>query len=86
MAGNTDRSAAAHRDHSVALWLVATLPGKPVKVASPLFPPAAWPTYFGQVDWTQQFAWSAASLAPTDPDSLGRRSGRTTALGVHSAD
>ncbi len=44
-----------------ALWLVATLPGKPVKIASPLFPPAAWPGYFGQVDWTQQLAWSAAS-------------------------
>ncbi len=44
-----------------ALWLVPNLPGKPVKIASPLFPPTAWPTYYGQVDWTQQFAWSAAS-------------------------
>jgi hypothetical protein len=44
-----------------ALWLVPALPGRPVKVASPLFPGNSWPTYYGQVDWTRQFAWSAAS-------------------------
>ncbi len=44
-----------------ALWLVPALPGKPVKIAWPLFPPTSWPTYYGQVDWTEQFAWSAAS-------------------------
>jgi Tol biopolymer transport system component len=44
-----------------ALWLVPALPGKPVKIASPLFPATAWPTYYGQVDWMQQFAWSAGS-------------------------
>jgi hypothetical protein len=44
-----------------ALWLVPALSGKPVKVASPLFPVISWPTYYGQVDWTGQFAWSAAS-------------------------
>jgi hypothetical protein len=43
-----------------ALWLVPALSGKPVKIASPLFPVISWPTY-GQVDWTRQFAWSAAS-------------------------
>jgi dipeptidyl aminopeptidase/acylaminoacyl peptidase len=44
-----------------ALWLVPALPGKPVKIASPLFPGNSWPTYYGQVDWTQQFDWSAGS-------------------------
>lgn len=44
-----------------ALWLVPAPPGRPVKVASPLFPVNSWPTYYGQVDWTRQFAWSAAS-------------------------
>ena len=44
-----------------ALWLVPSLPGKPVKIASPLFPVSSWPTYYGQIDWPQQFTWSAAS-------------------------
>ena len=42
-----------------ALWLVPALPGGPVKVAAPLFPVGNWPTYYGEVDWAQQFAWSA---------------------------
>jgi WD40-like Beta Propeller Repeat len=42
-----------------ALWLVPALPGRPVKIAAPLFPVSNWPTYYGQVDWAQQFAWSA---------------------------
>jgi TolB protein len=47
-----------------ALWLVhgagtrdAT---KPVRIASPLFIPS-WPSYYGQVAWGSQFAWSGAS-------------------------
>jgi len=42
-----------------ALWLVPSLSSKPVEVASPLFLGDLWPTYYGQVDWTQQFDWSA---------------------------
>jgi len=26
---------------------------------APLFAPP-WPTYYGQVDWSDEFAWSAA--------------------------
>jgi len=43
-----------------ALWLVPALGGKPVRVAAPLFPAGKWPTYYGRIDWAQQFAWSAA--------------------------
>jgi hypothetical protein len=31
-----------------------------VKIAAPLFPVSNWPTYYGQLNWAQQFAWSAA--------------------------
>lgn len=40
-----------------AVWLMARIGGTPVKVASPLFAPDQWPTYYGQVDWAAQFAW-----------------------------
>ncbi len=40
------------------LWLLPRVDAKPVRVAGPLFPPDAWPSYYGQVDWSQQFAWS----------------------------
>jgi WD40-like Beta Propeller Repeat len=43
-----------------ALWLVPALAGRPVRVAAPLFPPGSWPTYYGEIDWAQQFAWSTA--------------------------
>jgi hypothetical protein len=43
-----------------ALWLLPALPGRPVQIAAPLFPASNWPTYYGQVDRAQQFAWSAA--------------------------
>jgi hypothetical protein len=39
------------------LWLLPTLDGKPVEIVRPLFRPHAWPAYYGQVAWTQQFAW-----------------------------
>lgn len=47
-----------------ALWLVHA-PGtrqasKPVQIVSPLFAPS-WPSYYGQVAWAGQFAWSGAS-------------------------
>src|SRR5579875_304566 len=43
-----------------ALWLIAAPGATPVKVASPLFQPGAWPSYYGQVDWGGQFSWSAS--------------------------
>jgi hypothetical protein len=43
-----------------ALWLVPALAGRPVKIAMPLFPVNNWPTYYGEIGWAQQFAWSAA--------------------------
>ena len=33
------------------------LDAKPVKIASPLFDPSAWPSYYGQVAWADQFSW-----------------------------
>ena len=41
------------------LWLLPALDSKPVEVVAPLFAPP-WPTYYGQVDWSDEFAWSAA--------------------------
>ena len=43
-----------------ALWLLPALPGTPVRIAAALFPVDNWPTYYGEVDWAQQFDWSAA--------------------------
>jgi len=42
---------------SDALWLLPTLSGRPVLVASPLFAPNDWPSYEGQIDWSDQFSW-----------------------------
>jgi hypothetical protein len=42
-----------------SLWLLTTLSGKPVRIESPLFTPSAWPSYYGQVNWAGQFAWSS---------------------------
>lgn len=39
------------------IWLLPRLTRRPVRIATPLFPPGNWPTYYGQVDWTPQFAW-----------------------------
>jgi hypothetical protein len=30
-------------------------------VASPFFPPNDWPTFYGQIDWADQFAWSPST-------------------------
>jgi hypothetical protein len=47
------------------LWL-APLGGKPTEIEYPLFPPQQWKSvgtnglsYYGQIDWTGQFNWSA---------------------------
>lgn len=42
-----------------ALWLLPTVSSKPVRVAAPLFQPNDWPSYYGQIDWSSQFAWSS---------------------------
>lgn len=43
------------------LWLLPTLTSTPVEIATPLFPPHNWPSYFAQIAWGAQFAWSASS-------------------------
>lgn len=51
-------------DHSLlyvrndALWLLPTLTSKPVRIATPLFPPDNWPQYYAEIPWSAQFAWS----------------------------
>ena len=40
-----------------ALWLIPRIGAHPVKVAWPLFPTNDWPSYYGQIDWSGQFAW-----------------------------
>jgi hypothetical protein len=42
-----------------ALWLIPKLGRKPEKIVAPLYAPDAWPSYYGQVGWTGQFAWSS---------------------------
>ena len=42
-----------------ALWMLATLGGKPVEIAAPLFATGNWPEYYAQVPWIAQFAWSS---------------------------
>jgi hypothetical protein len=43
-----------------ALWLIAGPGAMPVKVAFPLFRSGAWPSYYGQINWSGQFIWSAS--------------------------
>ena len=40
------------------IWLWRDLKGVPIEITSPLFPKNNWNSYFGQIDWTGQFAWS----------------------------
>ena len=47
-----------------ALWLLANPSARPVRVAAPLFDADVWPSYYGQVAWPSQFAWSAAAQPP----------------------
>jgi hypothetical protein len=39
------------------LWLLPTLASKPIRVASPLFTPGDWSSFYGEIDWSEQFAW-----------------------------
>ncbi|HEY5272779.1 MAG TPA: hypothetical protein VIJ34_06045, partial [Acidimicrobiales bacterium] len=40
------------------IWLWKNLQGTPVEVAGPLLPPTDWKAFYGQIDWSNQFAWS----------------------------
>jgi dipeptidyl aminopeptidase/acylaminoacyl peptidase len=42
-----------------ALWLIPKIGAKPEKIAGPLYPPNTWPSYYGQVGWTDEFAWQS---------------------------
>ena len=42
-----------------ALWLLPTRTATPQKIAGPLFPPGAWPSYYGQIDWNGEFTWAS---------------------------
>lgn len=42
-----------------ALWLIPKVGAKPEKIAGPLYPPNAWPSYYGQVGWSNMFAWAS---------------------------
>jgi hypothetical protein len=42
-----------------ALWLIPKPGAKPEKIAGPLYQPNAWPSYYGQVGWSSQFAWAS---------------------------
>jgi Tol biopolymer transport system component len=39
------------------IWLLPQPGGQPARIATPLFEPGNWPTYYGQIGWTAQFAW-----------------------------
>jgi hypothetical protein len=39
------------------VWLLPSLGAKPTRIASPLFTPSNWPSYFGQIAWPLQLAW-----------------------------
>lgn len=43
------------------LWLLGRGAAKPVEIASPLFRPNDWPSYYGQIPWPAQFAWRPGS-------------------------
>jgi TolB protein len=40
-----------------SLWLLPQLNARPTRIAGPLFRPSFWPSYYGQVNWSDQFAW-----------------------------
>jgi hypothetical protein len=40
------------------IWLWRDLRGAPVEITAPLFPKNNWNSYFGQIHWSDQFAWS----------------------------
>ncbi len=43
------------------LWLLPTPTGLPVEVSSPLFASPSPPSFYGEIDWGQQFGWSGGS-------------------------
>jgi hypothetical protein len=42
-----------------ALWLIPRAGAKPAKIAGPLYSPHAWPSYYGQVGWSGEYAWAS---------------------------
>jgi Tol biopolymer transport system component len=40
-----------------SLWLLPTLASRPERIASPLFTPGDWSSFYGEVQWSDQFAW-----------------------------
>jgi hypothetical protein len=41
------------------LWTVAANGNHaPTEIVAPLFAPGAWPSYYGEVDWIDQFSWN----------------------------
>ncbi|MCU1495994.1 MAG: putative signaling protein [Acidimicrobiaceae bacterium] len=45
-----------------SLWIIPSPGANPTKIAAPLFPTSAWPSYYGQITWSSQFSWSAAKV------------------------
>jgi hypothetical protein len=41
------------------LWLIPKIGAKPEKIAGPLYPPHKWPSYYGQVGWSGEYAWAS---------------------------
>ena len=42
-----------------ALWLIPKIGAEPEKIAGPLYPPNAWPSYYGEIGWSSQFTWAS---------------------------
>ncbi|MGH9918900.1 MAG: hypothetical protein ACRD6W_08545, partial [Nitrososphaerales archaeon] len=55
------------------LFLLRSLTGRSVEIVYPLFTSVGWgeSPYYGEIDWSRQFAWSGAAFAPDDRDQLG---------------
>ena len=43
-----------------ALWLIPKIGTRPEKIAGPLYPRNAWPSYYGEIGWSSQFAWTSS--------------------------
>jgi dipeptidyl aminopeptidase/acylaminoacyl peptidase len=48
-----------------AMWWLSSLTSTPVKIEAPILPTATWASssYYGQIDWQDEFAWSAGRRA-----------------------
>jgi dipeptidyl aminopeptidase/acylaminoacyl peptidase len=42
-----------------ALWLLPSTSNRPVRIVAPLFPRDDWNSFFGEIDWADQFAWQS---------------------------